>query len=216
MAATAAGPRARQLAEAIALQVPDACLPAIGERPAPTIHRTPATSRAIRRVPTWAWVAAVGVIIVTALVVRQWRSTAPATVIVPAQASSPADECPPVNATLRADVDGSGCDEALTFDEGEVSSPAGRFRVGGAGDRAATGRWACGRIATLALLRPDGDVFVADRWAAPDDEVVLRFVGTVPGAIDLSAVDSDGDGCDEVAARAADGRVTNLRPKERG
>jgi hypothetical protein len=121
-------------------------------------------------------------------------------------------ECPNVTSALRADLNSDGCDDPLDFAAGVLSSPVGRFRVGAAADRAATGRWTCRSSATLALLRPDGTVFVADAWAAPGHDVVLRQVGAVAGAVEITGDDSDGDGCDELVVHKRDGGSTTIRP----
>jgi hypothetical protein len=215
MAATAVGPRARQLANAIAAEVPDACLPGVGDRPAAPPRQPLSPSKRARQVPATVWLAAAIAVALIATVVMLGQRHRPAVaraVVPPTDATKP--KCPPVTAQLQADLDEDGCAEALTFVAGVVSSPLGRFRVGAEGDRAATGRWTCDGPATLALLRPDGDVFVADNWATPGDDVVLRLVGTVPGAVDIGAADTDNDGCDEVMVRAANGAVTPLRAKE--
>jgi hypothetical protein len=119
-------------------------------------------------------------------------------------------DCPAITVALRADLDGDGCDDALTYAGGVLSSPAGRFRVGASNDQVATGRWACHPPSTLALLRPDGDVFVADTWAAPGHDVTLRQVASVPSAVSLMSVDPNGDGCDDLVVHRRDGSSTTV------
>jgi hypothetical protein len=139
-------------------------------------------------------------------------ATPPSPLTMTPAANGAAPDCPVVTATLRADLDGDGCDDALDFTAGVLSSAAGRFRVGDPGDHVATGRWACHPPATLALLRPDGTLFVADAWATPGQQVVLRSVGTVADATDISVADENGDGCDELVVHRRNGATATLHP----
>jgi hypothetical protein len=131
------------------------------------------------------------------------RHHRPATVTVaPAARVSPAaplpKACPVVTTTLRADVDGDGCDDSVTFTDGLLSAAGLHFKIGEADDIAATGHWGCRPKATIALLRPDGDVALFDDWAKPGQQVTARLVGHVPGANQLRADDVNNDGCDEM------------------
>ena len=55
------------------------------------------------------------------------------------------------------------CTQPATYAGGVLSTPSGRYAVGRPDDVVAAGRWSCGRVATLATLRPDrGEV-----WAFP-------------------------------------------------
>jgi hypothetical protein len=123
------------------------------------------------------------------------------------------DDCPAITGTLHADVDSDGCDDELAYSGGVLASAAGRFRIGASSDHVATGRWACRPPATLALLRPDGEVFVADTWAAPGHDVTLRLVASVAGAVDITTVDPKGDGCDELIVHTSDGGTTTVHPR---
>jgi hypothetical protein len=121
-------------------------------------------------------------------------------------ASADIRACPPLDALLRADVDGNGCEEALSFDRGILLAGTARYAVGGDRDVVATGDWDCDLLSTLALLRADsGEVWVFDAWAGPGQSLPGRRAGRVDGAVALEAVDADGDGCDELLARRADG-----------
>ncbi len=95
---------------------------------------------------------------------------------------------------------------ALAFDRGILEAGAVRYAVGGAGDVVATGDWDCDGHSTLALLKDQsGQVWVFDAWAGPGQSLVARRAGRVERAVALEAVDDDGDGCDELLARRADG-----------
>lgn len=106
--------------------------------------------------------------------------------------------CPPVDAELRADVDGDGCVEALTYAAGVLSAGSTRWAVGGAGDRVATGDWWCRgeERATLAVLRAaDRSVWVFEGWPAEAGvKVAAQRWGTVGGATRLQAEPGSG-GC---------------------
>src|SRR5437588_11459041 len=83
---------------------------------------------------------------------------------------------------LRADVDGDGCDDELSFSDGVLSTGAVRMRLGSAGDHVAVGRWTCG-AATVALLRPaTGEVFRFDGWATAGRAVPAVALVRVDGA----------------------------------
>src|SRR5690242_4475726 len=70
-----------------------------------------------------------------------------------------APRCPLVAAPLRADIDGDGCDEEVSFADGVLTAGAVRMQLGAPGDQVALGRWTCGPV-TVALLRPGtGEVF---------------------------------------------------------
>ena len=222
MAATTSGPRARQVADAIAALVPDARLPQVGTTPADESPTAVSPSHRIRRQWRSSQLAAgVAALVLVVLLIAATHhptgrphtrvATAPPTVKTTTVADLGADDCPPVTAALHADVDDDGCDDALDYADGVLSSPAGRFGVGEPGDRAATGRWACAQQATLALLRPDGTIYVADGWAAPGEDVTLRPVGAVAGATDITTVSGSG-GCDELVVHKGDGSTTTVRP----
>src|SRR5438105_1341096 len=54
---------------------------------------------------------------------------------------------------LRADIDGDGCDDELSYADGVLAAGALRMHVGAPGDEIALGHWTCGPVA-VALLRP--------------------------------------------------------------
>src|SRR5437588_12433799 len=90
--------------------------------------------------------------------------------------------CPAVANALRADVDGDGCDDELSFSDGVLSTGAVRMRLGSAGDQVAVGRWTCG-AAAVALLRPaTGEVFRFDGWATAGRAVPAVALVRVDGA----------------------------------
>jgi hypothetical protein len=242
MAATEAGPSARALADAITSRVPQAQLPDLAASTAGTTSTAPDRSRVrrhphpdgggqARRAAGWVvfGLAVVVFLLVVVTTTRHGRrpaapimasatsgptpSTAPAlATTVPATTVTPPRPCPALAVAMRADVDGDGCDDALTYAGGVLSSAAIRFAVGTAGDRAAVGRWRCRSPSTLALLEPSGEVYVADGWARPGTDVALRLVATIPGATELRSVDPDGDGCDELLVERAGGSTTTVRP----
>jgi hypothetical protein len=177
--------------------------------------RKPPAGRARQRQLALLGASALLVVVGVALLVPV-RHHRPATVTVaPAARVSPAapppKACPVVTAALRADVDGDGCDDSVTFDGGMFSAAGLRFKVGEAGDIAATGHWGCGPKATVALLRRNGDVALFDDWAKPGQPVTARLVGHVPGANQLRADDVNNDGCDEMVVTGPDLRPVVLR-----
>lgn len=113
--------------------------------------------------------------------------------------------CPAVAAVLHADVDGDGCEEAVSFADGVLTAGPLRMRVGAAGDQIALGRWTCG-TATVALLRPvTGEVFRFDGWATPGDAMPAATVGRVDGAVGLHGSARDGGRCDDIVVTRRSG-----------
>jgi len=92
----------------------------------------------------------------------------------------------------------------LDFRDGVLTTEDGaRYRLGAPGDAAVTGDWGCRGRPTVALLRPStGEVFAFDDWAEPGRDVVARPVGEVVGATGLEPADVDGDGCAELLVTA--------------
>jgi hypothetical protein len=128
--------------------------------------------------------------------------------------TSAASGCPSGPAApLRGDLDGDGCDEALSYADGIVTDGRTRLRIGEGTDQVATGRWTCGAASTLALLRSDGDVYVFPSWAAAGIDVPARLVGHVEGGTGLAAADTDGDGCDEIVIASAGGATATVDPR---
>jgi hypothetical protein len=106
---------------------------------------------------------------------------------------------------LHADLDGDGCDEAVSFIDGELTAGSTRMRVGAPGDQVALGRWTCGQVA-VALLRPStGEVFRFDGWATPTKSVAAVELGRIEGAVGLRADTRDGGHCDDLAVTRASG-----------
>jgi len=107
--------------------------------------------------------------------------------------------CPVVATELRADVDGDGCDDEVSFTGGVLRAGHVEMRVGGQDDQIALGRWTCGPV-TVALLRPaTGEVFRFDGWATQGNPVTAVGVGRVDGAVGLRAAARDGGRCDDIA-----------------
>ena len=101
--------------------------------------------------------------------------------------------CPTVTGP---DVDGDGCPDDVEIDGPVVRIAGVRWAVGEPGDVAAVGDWDCDGVATPAVLRPStGELFTYDDWG---DDRTARRAGSSPGARTIAAVDSDGDGCDEL------------------
>lgn len=83
--------------------------------------------------------------------------------------------------------------------DGVLSTPTGRFAVGGPGDKTLVGDWFCRGSPVPALLRPStGEVFVFERWPAPGEELPGSRVGALPGASDLATLDDES--CPSLAA----------------
>jgi hypothetical protein len=223
MAATAHGPSAAELADLVAGAAPDARLPGSAQ----PSGADPDDSSTQSARPYIAAVAVSAALFVAALLFWPSHSSqhpsAASSVGGPSPAAPPTTppgppatpKCAAVASALRADVDGDGCDDELSYVDGVLTSPSARFSIGEAADRVATGRWACEPPATLGVLRPaTGTVFVADRWPGEDSDVTLRQVAAIAGAVDITAADTDGDGCDELVVRRADGSSTSVRPED--
>jgi hypothetical protein len=129
----------------------------------------------------------------------------------PATTSTTIPPCPVSAAPLAADVDGDGCPEDLSIENGVLITPLGRFAVGAAGDLALVGDWDCDGTATPAAFRPaTGAVFLFPTWATEGD-VQVTPTATVTGAVSAEAIDLDGDGCTEVIVRRPDGEPEIVR-----
>ena len=113
--------------------------------------------------------------------------------------------CPAVAADLRGDVDGDGCEEAVSFADGVLAVGATRMRLGAPGDEVALGRWSCG-AATLALLRPStGELFRFDEWAMAGRSVAAVAIGRVEGAVGVHASPRDAGRCDDLVVTRRSG-----------
>ena len=194
--ATADDPLRRPSARALAASIADLV-------PAP-----PAAPEARRPFPTRVAVAAAVVLVVAVAAVsfgqRSPLDAAAAPPIEPGPALRTI-ECPPVTG-VAVDHDGDGCPSAAVVGAGVVEIDGVRYGVGRSGDVLAVGDWDCDGIATVADVRPaTGEVFVFDRWAAEEDEVVVTPVTTVAGAVDVDAADPDGDGCPALVVVDGDG-----------
>lgn len=76
---------------------------------------------------------------------------------------------------------------------------ASRYALGQPGDAVVAGDWDCRGKPTLAVLHTSsGHIFAFDGWPEDDQTVTARPVGRVDQAINLRAVDLDGDGCHEL------------------
>ena len=95
----------------------------------------------------------------------------------------------------------------------ELEHEGARYRVGEAGDRAATGDWDCDGVPTVALLRPStGAVFVFPAWADAGSALDTPERTRLPGATDLRAAPRL-DGCDDLELTTPSGiRTLSLAP----
>lgn len=148
-----------------------------------------------------------------------WPGTPSSTTTPTTGAGAVAVDCPPAEAELRADVDGDGCVEPLTYAAGVLRAGSARWAVGGEGDRVATGDWWCrgeGR-ATLAVLRAaDRSVWVFEGWPAEAGaKVVAQGWGAVAGATGLRAVPGSG-GCAVLRVERAGQPPVTLAPPRSG
>lgn len=126
----------------------------------------------------------------------------------PSRSSGRSTVCPEVAAVLVADVDGDGCNDALTYHDGILATIDSRWELGSAGDVVVTGDWSCARRRTVALLRPaTGEVFRFDDWATAGRDVSATPAGVVPGGRGLRTADVDGDGCNELMVERDDATV---------
>lgn len=129
----------------------------------------------------------------------------PTTISETPQGPSARLDCPTVTGPA-ADVDGDGCTEAVRIEGADVVTAGIHYGVGQRGDAVVVGDWDCDGRATPALLRPStGEVFVFPRWAERASPLTVGASETVPGAATIASIDPDGDGCNQLVARAASG-----------
>jgi hypothetical protein len=81
-----------------------------------------------------------------------------------------------------------------------------QLRVGQAGDLAATGRWRCAPLATPAVLRLDGSV-----WLWTDLGTAPELIGTASGGHTVERGE-DAEGCDTPVVRDRAGNRLTIRP----
>ena len=104
---------------------------------------------------------------------------------------------------------------AVAYADGIVQTADGKWDVGQPGDVPAVGDWDCDGTPTLALLRPaTGEVFAFVEWATVDHDLTGDRLGVVEAGATLAVTDVDGDGCDDLVVRTADGRSTTLHPPD--
>ena len=130
----------------------------------------------------------------------------PAVANAPQHSNAPQySDAPQYSNALRADVDGDGCDDELSFSDGVLTAGAVRMRLGAAGDQVAVGRWTCG-AAAVALLRPaTGEVFRFDGWATAGRAVPAVALGRVDGAEAVHAAARPQSQCDDVVVTRRSG-----------
>ncbi|GAC1533462.1 MAG: hypothetical protein NVS3B12_12880 [Acidimicrobiales bacterium] len=102
---------------------------------------------------------------------------------------------------------GSGCTVTGSYRNGVLTTPGGNFSVGRPGDVVTAGRWSCGSVSTLAVLRPDrGEVWAFDAWPERSTSATARLIARVPQARTLTSTSAGA--CDTLVVGQADG--TNL------
>ncbi|MET0728588.1 MAG: hypothetical protein ABWZ76_09865 [Acidimicrobiales bacterium] len=107
--------------------------------------------------------------------------------------------------------DAGDCLAGVRIDGTTIIAATRRFEVGQPGDIVTLGDWDCSAGATPAILRPSsGEVFVFPSWAAGEN-LVVRAVTVVPGAIDIAAVVPQGPaGCAALEVRTASGAIVDV------
>jgi hypothetical protein len=103
-----------------------------------------------------------------------------------------------VSAASAAKAAGSVPDSTgvpLSYNAGILAFSGERFAVGDHGDQVAVGRWFCGDP-EVALLRPDGSIYVFDHLATPGLDEEGRLVARAPGATWLRSRPDAKPGCD--------------------
>ncbi|MDQ1437337.1 MAG: eukaryotic-like serine/threonine-protein kinase [Acidimicrobiaceae bacterium] len=203
-------PSAATIAALIALRVPGARPPgrrppspdpALGQAavaaPSPPSHQPPVPGPRLLGAACAVLLACVGVFALASLHRRAQRVDQAGPVGLGVEAAAG----PPPSAAMPTRVW-----PAVDFHDGVLTTGAGRFTVGRAGDVVIAGDWLCARTSVPALLRPaTGEVFVFDRWPAADEDVPSRPAGVVPGATGLRARGDAGRGCPALVAVKADG-----------
>ncbi|MCY3785349.1 MAG: protein kinase [bacterium] len=119
----------------------------------------------------------------------------------PATSDDEGVRCLPVVAGFR-DVTGDGCAAEIRITSGFVSVNGTRYPVGEAGDQVAVGDWDCDGIATVALVRTDGRVYVFDSWPS-ESSLRGRLVADLPPPVQLADVPRGR--CNELLVRYAEG-----------
>ena len=100
------------------------------------------------------------------------------------------------------DIDGDGCAEEIRIAAGSVSVDGVRYPVGTAGDQVAVGDWDCDGIATVALVQPDGRVYLFESWPQ-QTPLVGRLVAELPPPLQLAGVARGA--CHELTVRYSEG-----------
>jgi tRNA A-37 threonylcarbamoyl transferase component Bud32 len=98
----------------------------------------------------------------------------------------------------------------FTYRRGVLTLAGQRFAVGEAGDQVAVGRWSCGPV-EVALLRPNGELYVFDHLARKGLDQEGRLVARAPAATWLRAQPAHQPGCDLLAVGNAKGSAV-VRP----
>jgi hypothetical protein len=207
-------PSAAAFAAAIQGRVPGARLPgtaATSAAPPPSLAQLlrPTAARRRRSLPPRAIGAVVALAVAGAALVAV-RSTSGAS-----QEGTPTTSVAPTTSTLRTSTTAVAPVQVWPAREDPVPTVVvgeRRWEVGRPGDVLATAAWACGDVATLALLRPaTGDVWTFPSWAEPGRDVTGVPAGRVEGGRAVEASDTDGDGCLELVVRRDTGQPVVVR-----
>ncbi len=125
---------------------------------------------------------------------------------------APAPSGPPAVATGSAGCVPTVGAECPTYRSGILTVGRDRFAIGSPGDLVAIGRWSCA-TATVALVRPSGEVWIYRTWPGDAGPVVPVAAGTVAGPRSV-AIASRG-GCDSLLVVTATGEHVVLDPQPR-
>ena len=126
----------------------------------------------------------------------------------PAMAPPRSSSCPPAAGPLLTDIDGEGCQSAVTWQENVAEVDGRRYELGRAGDALLVGDWDCDGVATPGLYRPStGEVFLFDGWAGQGANLPATDGGHLPAGA-RPVVRAGPGGCDQVATAGPPPRYT--------
>jgi len=203
-------PSARRLAAAIAdavpgAQAPDASHPIAADDPLDSLRPRVEDEHPPARLPA----VICALLGVAALGAGAWRVAQPMRTAEPAASAPTTALAPapllPTTTTPHptTSMQPTTTRPPITVEGTSVAMGGRHFEIGQPGDLVVVGDWDGDGEPTAAVLRPaTGEVFVFRSWTS-GDEVVVRAVATVEGAVELQ-VDRAGDR-DRLAVRAADG-----------
>ena len=97
------------------------------------------------------------------------------------------------------------------YQGGVLSLSGQRFAVGATGDQLTVGHWSCATL-EVALLRPDGDIYLFDHLARKGLDQEGRLIARAPGATWLRTQPAARPGCDLLAVGNAKGSAVVQPP----